>query len=833
MGGPRGRRRTGLLVAAVALFAAPAAVAAPPEPAGALSDGAGAGRSYTETRMPAGPPVGVVLVVHGTGWQGVAPSGVRYLAAYRDLLPSLRRAGLITVNATHRAGEPGWADVLALHRQLRGKWPTLPVSALGQSSGGTWSLLLGAARPLVAVVAEGAPTDFATWRTAYPCFHADCRPVAGTRTSLGEHWYHDRLSRLFGADTDPSPNLLDYAPVPHLRGAAAPPVLVVSGARQAADGSPLADGTPAWVDGLEADPLITQQQAHALAAAVGDRARLRLLGRGSSPWVHGVVDEAQLAAAYAEIPSFLADRSRAATVVPAVARGVARPAAAVGTATIVSCDAAPIGAGLLAVAGWDQAVARGMDASDNGCAAIPDRVGPDVVPAHGPLVGTSLHPDPQDGRVATGAAATATFRAPPGTSVAGLRAAYAGRATADGWRSTLHADDHEVLACSAPCRALDSGDSAAGWPARDVAVPAGTTRLVWSLACVAPSGCPAAADGEPAAWLNVFAAEVALADADPPSLAADAALLAGDGAGRVRADDALGVQRVEVRVDGRLVTTLGETCDFARPRPCPALEREVRIDRGALTAGDHDLTLTAVDAAARERTVRGVVRGAAAPGGGGTGGGGTTVPDGSGSTTVPDGSGGAALPTPGADGGALALPLGGTGAAAADPFLTAAPDDLLRACARRPLLVRDVRPTAAGVVVRGLGSPALAGRTVTFLLDGRPVATATLSRRGRVSARLPHGARVALRLGTVSSATVALRPRLTLAVRRRDGLLHLTGRTPGARVTLRRRVSCTRSVPLATARATAGRFAVAVAAPPGRATLVRATVGRASVTAAG
>lgn len=820
------RQATNTLVATLvglAVTGSPA-VAAPPEPADARSDRAGAGRSYTETRLPPGAPVGVVVVLHGSGWQGVGPPEVRRLAAYRDLLPSLRRAGLITVSATYRVGEPGWSDVLALHRQVREKWPSLPVSALGQSSGGTWALLLGAARPLAAVVAEAAPADFASWRTTYPCFYADCRPVAGGRTGLGAHWYDDHLTRLFGADTGPPPNLLDYAPVAHLDPATAPPTFVLSGARQATDGSPLPDGTPGYVDGLEVDPVVTRQQATALAAALGTRGYVRQLARGTSPWVHTLVDEAQLAAAYADVAAFLGGRSRAATVVPGAGRGIPRPPSADGTATIVLCDAAPAGSGLLAVGGWAHAAAPGMDVSDNGCAATPDRAGPDIVPVRGALTGTTLHPDGQDGRVPEGATSSATFRAPPGTTIRALRAAYAGRASTGDWRLSLRAGGTPQLVCTAPCREVDSGDPAARWPARDIAIPPGTTSVTWELACAAPAGCGTEAPGgdAEAAWLNVFEAQVVLADGAAPTLEVAPSLLDGRGTGRVRAADALGVRRLEVRAGERVVAGHDAACDFARPVPCGPLDRDVRVDTAGLPPGPHELTVTVTDAAGRSTTARGVVDGSGAPG---------APPPAPPPSPSPDGPG----PGPGSPSEPTPAPVPGLApvtVGADEPFLPATPEDALRRCMTRALLVRDVRRTAAGVVVRGLGPAHAAGQVVQVLLDGRRVASATLSPTGRLTALVRarrDKQRVGLRLGSDVSAPVLLDPPVTLTVRRAAGRLHLAGTVAArgrVRVTIRRRTSCAAAVPLATATAVRGRFAVTVRAPAGRATLAVATARR-------
>lgn len=805
-GATRGVTVAAILAAVAALLSPTRGAAAVPEPAGAANDLAGAARVYHEVRTPEGPARGVVILLHGSGWQAVGSSGVRHLSSYRDLVARLRAAGFVTVNATYRQGEAGWTDVLALHRQVRQRWPALPLAAWGQSSGGHWAMLLGLARPLSGVVAEAAPADFTGWRDSYPCFYPDCRPVRDAFTGLGAYWFANRLSPFFGAPTSAFPNVLDYSVTGQFERPSAPAFLIY-GARQRPDGSPLADGEPmdgvggagphAYVSGLEVDELVPQQQGHALAAALG--ADLRLLGRGTTPWVHAYVNETQLEDAHAAAVSHLARQAPPVTPHAARVAGVSKPE---GPLRIVGCSAAPPGSALLSTGGWSQTVTTGLDASENACAPAPDRVGADVAPGRGPRIGMSLHPIGPFGEVPSGATARVQFAAPPGTSISSYRAAFAARVADGGWRLRLLADDRPLLSCEGACRALDSGPAASGWPPTVLEAPPGTRGLTWEMTCTEPDGCAASnptAEDQLAAWLNVFSSEVFLDDTSPPeiTLSGDAfdesPNIAGSAlSGRVAVNDAVGISRMRVLLDDRTAYTAELPCDYARPRPCADLEQTVTLPAN-VAAGDHVVTIEAVDAGgAVTRTSRSLPISA------------TSAPSQNEVKPQPQ----APPSNPNVAGASPSIALVVSPPApdrrVQDRFLTATAPQLLRACVEEDVVIRAVTRRGRTIVVTGVAGPAPGRRTARVFTNTGAEARGSVTTSGtfrvtvQLSGRPTPDVSVRAQVGASRSRASPLIPTLSLTAQRREAgvLIRVSTRRAGT-VRLHHVATCGRSTVLA------------------------------------
>lgn len=256
-----------------------ALVAAPTAKPAAVEAG-GAKRVYYEVRTPVGRPHGVVLAFHGGGWCGDSGPGAREcgppetrmrddqadgtdvdLAGGRVFTEAERDAvtgGYIVVGATYATDEPGLADVLAFYDQAAARWPEEPIFAWGQSAGAQWALVLGTRRPLDGIVGEGTPADFATW----------------ARGGQGAVFVNDALPVVFGARTDPAPNLDNYDPGLIYPRADGPPVLLITG-----------QGT--------ADPVVHEPVARAFARRV-ESTRVRAVSAGESQWIHGKVDPQDL-----------------------------------------------------------------------------------------------------------------------------------------------------------------------------------------------------------------------------------------------------------------------------------------------------------------------------------------------------------------------------------------------------------------------------------------------------------------------------------------------------------------------------------------------------------
>jgi acetyl esterase/lipase len=106
-----------------------------------------------------GDPKGVVILLHGGGWQPnrAAFEGEMPLAA------NLQQRGYATVVVGYGEGETGFRQVEQVFSKARKRYPDLPICAHGFSAGGTLALLLAAREPdLACVVGLVTPTDLTT-----------------------------------------------------------------------------------------------------------------------------------------------------------------------------------------------------------------------------------------------------------------------------------------------------------------------------------------------------------------------------------------------------------------------------------------------------------------------------------------------------------------------------------------------------------------------------------------------------------------------------------------------------------------------------------------------
>ena len=142
------RAVTGGALGCALLFAVlvPAAAGAPARP---------------EIQRPAGEPRGIVLVIHGGGWQA---NGADAMASVRGESQRFARRGWLTYSIDHRPLHRAFRDVRRAYDRLRRRHPRIRICVHGQSSGGHLALMLAQRRPSVdCVIAVGAPTDLAHW----------------------------------------------------------------------------------------------------------------------------------------------------------------------------------------------------------------------------------------------------------------------------------------------------------------------------------------------------------------------------------------------------------------------------------------------------------------------------------------------------------------------------------------------------------------------------------------------------------------------------------------------------------------------------------------------
>ena len=181
------------------------------------------------------------------------------------------------------------------------------------------------------------------------------------------------------------------------------------------------------------------------------------------------------------------------------------------------------------------------------------------------------------------------FRTPPGTLATAVTASYDVSGFDGGWvEGVWNAATDEVLASFSP----SSGPLLWHFTASGFA----TTRLGFGIGCW-NDVCRAGSRGE---YFSVWNIAVTLRDDVPPTLV-PAPLAAGWAAESLlpinaTADDNLGVQSVQILLDGLRIAETAQTCKGVRPCPGPASIQTV-VDTSQLADGVHELRWKAVDAA--------------------------------------------------------------------------------------------------------------------------------------------------------------------------------------------------------------------------------------------
>jgi dipeptidyl aminopeptidase/acylaminoacyl peptidase len=145
---------------AAALLAVPALAGCGSDPPqqghGDFHGAAVGGARVTVGNPPGNQPLGVVLLIHGGGWQRSDPDYAKQKAAGK----SLNGQGYATVAIGYDEGAKGFQQILAVYKQARKQWPGVPICASGISAGGNLSLMLATREPdLACVLAVAPPTD--------------------------------------------------------------------------------------------------------------------------------------------------------------------------------------------------------------------------------------------------------------------------------------------------------------------------------------------------------------------------------------------------------------------------------------------------------------------------------------------------------------------------------------------------------------------------------------------------------------------------------------------------------------------------------------------------
>lgn len=198
-----------------------------------------------------GTPKGVVMLLHGGGWQ---PNR----AAYESEMPTaaqLQKLGYATVVIGYGEGATGFRQIQSVYSHVRHRYPGLPVCVHGFSAGGNLGLMLAAReRDITCVLGISAPTDLTTIK------------------SQGGGEAYNLAVDAFGQS-----RLRDWSPVKHA-GSINAKVMLLAGA---------------------SDPVVPAAQAREFARAVPGT-QVDVIPAGSAPvvWLHGAkVDPAAAQAA--------------------------------------------------------------------------------------------------------------------------------------------------------------------------------------------------------------------------------------------------------------------------------------------------------------------------------------------------------------------------------------------------------------------------------------------------------------------------------------------------------------------------------------------------------
>jgi acetyl esterase/lipase len=178
---------------------------------------------------------GVVLVIHGGGWQGGQP---RLMQGIEPDAERLARWGYIAWSVDYRSGRRSLEDVVDWYRLIRTRHPQRRICAKGTSAGGHLALMLAVRTRIDCVIDESGPTDllrfefptverfFPTPRTRQafsPLGYAESNVFNGTRILIA-HLRSDPLvpfahSRRFHREVESRLVPLPAGEVPFVHGA--------------------------------------------------------------------------------------------------------------------------------------------------------------------------------------------------------------------------------------------------------------------------------------------------------------------------------------------------------------------------------------------------------------------------------------------------------------------------------------------------------------------------------------------------------------------------------------------------------------------------------------
>lgn len=142
-----------------------------------------------ELWAPARPVRGVIIGIHGGGWESVGPGA---LAALHYQAGQWVNRGFAFANFDYRICGDSLPDVEAMHDALRALVPGVPFCIMGESSGAHLALLLAADRPdsIACVIAKAPPANADLLATSNPALAGDWHDAFGDqwRTTYNPAW---------------------------------------------------------------------------------------------------------------------------------------------------------------------------------------------------------------------------------------------------------------------------------------------------------------------------------------------------------------------------------------------------------------------------------------------------------------------------------------------------------------------------------------------------------------------------------------------------------------------------------------------------------------------
>ena len=207
--------------------------------------------------IPTPDPRGVVILLHGGGWQP-NPVGYRTQVQYGR---AIETGGVATVAVGYGPGATGFRQIEHVYSQARRCFPDAPICAVGDSAGGNLALMLATRESdLSCVIARAAPTDLTSL------------------AAQGGHEGHQIALDVFGAR-----GLARFSPVRRASAIRARVLMIMA----------------------ENDPLVPLAQGRELKQALPG-AELLVLPPGPVPFVHGLgVTESSVQAANQREVTFL------------------------------------------------------------------------------------------------------------------------------------------------------------------------------------------------------------------------------------------------------------------------------------------------------------------------------------------------------------------------------------------------------------------------------------------------------------------------------------------------------------------------------------------------